>query len=63
MKSLAEVVDRDTITRRVSALGAEISADYAGRDPVLLGVLKGAVPFLADLLDKTPVNVCNMLLR
>jgi len=30
-------------------LGAQIRADYEGKQPVLLGVLKGAVPFLADL--------------
>jgi len=44
-----EVVDQETLQRRVGELGAEIAADYEGRDPVLLGVLKGAVPFLADL--------------
>jgi hypoxanthine phosphoribosyltransferase len=34
----------------VRELGAEISTDYAGRDLLLLGVLKGAVFFLADLM-------------
>jgi hypoxanthine phosphoribosyltransferase len=46
---LAEVVPAATISARVAELAAEISADYEGREPVLLGVLKGAVPFLADL--------------
>jgi hypoxanthine phosphoribosyltransferase len=46
---LTEVVDTPTLNVRVTELAAEIGADYAGRDPVLLGVLKGAVPFLADL--------------
>lgn len=49
MRILTEVVDAETIARRVASLGAQITADYAGRDPVLLGILKGAVPFLADL--------------
>jgi len=57
VSTLTEVVDRETIIRRVSALGAEISADYAGRDPVLLGILKGAVPFLADLSRSLPPEV------
>lgn len=57
MKTLAEVVDRETITRRVAELGAQITADYAGRDPVLLGILKGAVPFLADLTRALPPEV------
>lgn len=54
MKPLAEVVDADTIRRRVAELGAAITADYAGREPVLLGVLNGAVPFLADLSRRLP---------
>lgn len=39
----------DEIARQVSQLGAAISQDYAGRDPLLVGVLKGVFPFLADL--------------
>ncbi len=41
--------DRATISRRVGQLGAQISVDYAGRVPVLLGVLNAAATFLADL--------------
>ncbi|NIR37015.1 MAG: hypoxanthine phosphoribosyltransferase, partial [Actinobacteria bacterium] len=37
------------IAARIAEVGAEIGRDYEGRDPVLLGVLTGAVPFLADL--------------
>jgi len=44
------LVDRDTIAARVSELGAELSADFEGRDPVLVSVLKGALVFLADLM-------------
>lgn len=57
MKTLTEVVDADTIARRVASLGAAITADYEGRDPVLLGILKGAVPFLADLSRSLPTEV------
>ena len=35
---------------RIRALGAEISADYQGRELLLVGVLKGAVFFMADLM-------------
>ncbi len=38
------------ISTRVKSLGAEISCDYQGTTPVLVGILKGAVPFLADLI-------------
>jgi hypoxanthine phosphoribosyltransferase len=44
------LLDADTIANRVGELGAELSADYAGRDPVLVSVLKGALVFLADLM-------------
>lgn len=40
----------DDLQRRVQELGAEISRDYADKDLVLIGVLKGAVFFLADLM-------------
>ncbi len=41
--------DAQTIAGRVRELGAEISRDYAGKVPVLLGILNAAAPFLADL--------------
>ena len=44
------LLDANTIANRVGELGAELSADYAGRDPVLVSVLKGALVFLADLM-------------
>jgi hypoxanthine phosphoribosyltransferase len=44
------LIDRDALQRRIEELGEEISADYAGRDLLLIGVLKGAVFFMADLM-------------
>jgi hypoxanthine phosphoribosyltransferase len=44
------LVEEDALTDRVRQLGEEISLDYAGRDLFLVGVLKGAVFFLADLM-------------
>jgi hypoxanthine phosphoribosyltransferase len=48
---LAEVlIDAERLQRRVAELGAEISADYKGRDNLLLiCILRGGVPFLVDL--------------
>ena len=43
------LVDEATIRAEVARLGAQISADYAGRQPHLIGVLKGAAVFIADL--------------
>jgi hypoxanthine phosphoribosyltransferase len=44
------LVQADDLTRRVRELGVEISRDYAGRDLLLICVLKGAVFFLSDLM-------------
>jgi hypoxanthine phosphoribosyltransferase len=44
------LIDEDTLAARVAELGAEVSADYEGRDLLLIGVLKGAVFFMADLM-------------
>jgi len=41
--------DAQAIADRVRDLGARISRDYAGRVPMLVGVLNAAAPFLADL--------------
>lgn len=43
------VVDLKSLERRVAELGADITADYRGRPPLLVGVLKGAFIFLSDL--------------
>ncbi|HET7760600.1 MAG TPA: hypoxanthine phosphoribosyltransferase [Gaiellaceae bacterium] len=44
------LIDEETLASRVAELGAEVSADYHGRDLLLIGVLKGAVFFMADLM-------------
>ena len=47
---LREVVfDTQTITSRVVEMGRRITADYAGMEPVMIGILKGSYPFMADL--------------
>jgi hypoxanthine phosphoribosyltransferase len=44
------LVTEEDLARRVEELGNEISRDYDGRDLVMVAILKGAVPFLADLM-------------
>lgn len=51
------VVSEAELTRRVAELGAQISADFAGRDPLLVGVLKGAFLFMADLARAVTIPV------
>jgi len=51
------LVQPDALQRRVRELGGQISADYAGREPLLLiGVLKGAVFFLSDLMRHLDID-------
>jgi hypoxanthine phosphoribosyltransferase len=53
---VAEVLlTEEQIGERVAALGAELAAEYADRDPILIGVLKGSVVFLADLVRAMPI--------
>jgi hypoxanthine phosphoribosyltransferase len=49
------VVEAAALQRRVAELGAEVSRDYAGRDLFMMGVLKGAVFFVADLMRNIEV--------
>jgi hypoxanthine phosphoribosyltransferase len=44
------LIDEETLAARVAELGVEVSSDYQGRDLLLIGVLKGAVFFMADLM-------------
>ncbi len=43
----------DQIQGRIVEMGKQIAADYAGREPHLVGVLKGACPFMTDLAQAT----------
>jgi hypoxanthine phosphoribosyltransferase len=49
------LIEREALGARIAELGAEISADYQGRDLLLIGVLKGAVFFMADLMRKLTI--------
>jgi len=49
------LVSSEELQQRVAELGRQISADYAGRDLFMVGVLKGAVLFLADLMRHVDV--------
>ncbi len=51
------LIPADEIQRRVSAIAAQISTDYAGRNPILVGVLKGVIFFMADLLRYITIPV------
>lgn len=51
------LISASQIERRLNEMGAEISRDYAGREPLLVGVLKGVTCFMADLMRHTALPV------
>src|SRR6476660_2058519 len=55
-RAVGEVlIDEETLQSRIRELGAEVSSDYAGKELLLVGVLKGAVFFMADLMRSITV--------
>lgn len=53
------LLTEDQIRERIRELGRQISRDYAGRNLTLVGILKGSVIFLSDLMREMSVN-CNV---
>src|SRR6058998_169375 len=57
------LVAEGELTARVIELGRAIARDYARENPVLVGVLQGAVPFVADLMRALPIDVTVDFIR
>ncbi len=55
--SLEIILDKEVIHKRVRELGAQISADYRGRPLRVIGILKGAWVFMADLVRALDLDV------
>lgn len=56
-EQLGEIlVQSDDLRQRIRAIAAEINEDYAGKNLLLVGVLKGAVFFLADLMRQLEID-------
>lgn len=51
------LVSEEDIHRRIKEVGAQISGDYRGKCPILVGVLKGVVPFFAEMAQAITVPV------
>jgi hypoxanthine phosphoribosyltransferase len=49
------LLSEQQLRQRIAELGAQLAADYAGRTPILVSVLKGSIIFLADLIRSTPI--------
>ncbi|MCM8709556.1 hypoxanthine phosphoribosyltransferase [Clostridium sp. SYSU_GA19001] len=52
------LLDEEKISEKIKELGSLISRDYEGKDLVLVGVLKGSVMFMADLLKEITIPCC-----
>ncbi len=48
-------LDRETILTKVAEIARRISSDYSGKEPVFIGILKGAVFFFADLVRQMTI--------
>lgn len=55
--NLEVLYDREQIHDRIQELGAQITHDYAGKELVLVGVLKGSCVFMADLMRTIDLNL------
>ena len=53
------LISAEEIQRKVAEMGKRISADYAGKEPVFVGVLKGCFIFMSDLMRNVDIN-CTM---
>ncbi len=51
------LLSEEDIQTRISEIGAQISTEYAGKNPLLVGVLKGVLCFMADLLRAITIPV------
>jgi len=57
MPELIPVLDKDIIAQKVADVAKKISSDYKDGDLVLVGVLKGAFVFMADLIRHLTLEV------
>ncbi len=51
------LITPEELEARVTELGAQISADYAGKNPLLVGVLRGVFVFMADLVRTITIPI------
>ncbi|CEW38193.1 hypoxanthine guanine phosphoribosyltransferase [Streptococcus pneumoniae] len=51
------LVSHDEITEAAKKLGAQLTKDYAGKNPILVGILKGSIPFMAELAKHIDTHI------
>lgn len=50
------LISEDEIMERCKELGRIVSEDYAGKNPIIIGLLKGSVPFMAELIKNITID-------
>ena len=53
------LISQEQLKERIAQMGREISADYKGKQPLFVGILRGSIMFYADLLREISID-CNM---
>lgn len=51
------LISEEQLSQRISEIGRTITADFAGEEVLMVGILKGSVPFLADLIRRVELDV------
>ena len=51
------LMSQEDIVTKTKELGQQLTKDYAGKNPLLVGVLKGAVPFMAELIKHIDTHI------
>lgn len=49
------LISEEEIKEKITELGATLSEEYKDKNPLVVGILKGALPFMADLLKEMPI--------
>lgn len=56
-ESMEVLITEEQLKKRVKELGAQITNDYKGEEVLLIGILKGSVPFMADIMRSIDLDV------
>ena len=51
------LVSHDEITEAAKKLGSQLTKDYTGKNPILIGILKGSIPFMAELVKYIDTHI------
>ena len=55
-QKLTELISENNIKKRISEIATDISKNYKGRIPIIIGVLNGSFLFLADIVRKLDIE-------